>query len=422
VNNQSQPENLGNSWCSGHINLTIEDPLLSRGSGAPVYLEYQQHENDTLEHGDLIVIDTSKKITTLIQDDVIQTLSENVRKQYKFHAMHAVFDILYIPHDYILSEPSEEFNRMLEHIYGFRLDAKLLGYKELICQNTKKKKRVYIPVYDLKALPSFSPIKKYLSRKNSCNRVISQLEKIKEVDYILQIVLTIPHDLKITIEDFKTKVKQFIKRVEKELFNGDKLGGFYNIHIWSSRKPMEKHLHVHILIPNAILNSEGKLIRFQPYFSEKNLKKMRKIWSEIVGKSSDIHVSYAPKAERSRILHLFKYASRHPLIDFAYYYVDNKFDEKDSEKIREILEYDNRRMSFGWCRKLKQFAGKPDEDEDRCPLCGGKTISGKVFEKIEVDMIVFFDWSSRCLKFYSKYIELKDGDDFDGDECEPPYI
>jgi len=109
VNNQTTEKNpLGNSWCSGHINLTIEDPLLSRGSGAPVYLEYQQHENDTLEHGDLIVIDTSKKITTLIQDDVIQTLSENVRKQYKFHAMHAVFDILYIPHDYILSEPPEE--------------------------------------------------------------------------------------------------------------------------------------------------------------------------------------------------------------------------------------------------------------------------------------------------------------------------
>jgi len=387
--NQTKTPSYIEKWTSGYISFLeceIGETILSRGSGSPVYLEYRQHEQQQLG-----------SITTLL--DVVRPLSQSVDKRYKFHTLHAVYDILYIPHDYILSEPSEEFNRMLEYVEGFRIDGKLLGYREIICQNTKKKKRVYIPVYDLKALPSFSPMKKYLSRKNSCNRVISQLEHVKEIDYILQLVLTIPHELEITIEDFRQKIRQFIKRVERELFNGDKLGGFYNIHIWSSQKPMEKHLHVHILIPNAILNSEGKLIRFKPYFSRERLEKMRKIWSELIGRDADIHASYAPKAERSRVLHLFKYASRHPLIDFAYYYAENEFREEDAEKIKEILEYDNRRVSFGWCRRFKEFVKEKVEEKERCPICGGELVLGEIVETPYVELIVFFDWKERKLKY-----------------------
>lgn len=375
---------------SDYINFTEVDAsigtILSGGRGStPVYLEYRQHENNS--------------ITTFIE--TIRQLSYDVDKRYKFHTLHAVYDILYIPHDYILSEPPEEFNRMLEYVEGFRIDSKLLGYREIICQATRKKKRVYIPVYDLKTLPNFSPMKKYLSRKNSCNRVISQLEQINEVDYIIQIVLTVPHDLEITVKDFMKKIMQFIRRVEKELFDGDKLGGFYNIHIWSSEKPMEKHMHAHLLIPNAVMNSNGKLIRFKPYFVKRRLERLRKIWSDIIGKSAVIHVSYASMENRAKVVHMFRYASRHPLIDFAYYYVNNKFDEKDAEKIKEILEYNNRRVSFGWCRKLKQFVGEEkDGEEDRCPICGGKVVVRDVYELDHVDLIVFFDWKERKLKYF----------------------
>jgi hypothetical protein len=138
---------------------------------------------------------------------------------------------------------------------------------------------------------------------------------------------------------------------------------------------------------------DGKFIRFRPYF---DVDFIREIWRESLRSVGlnfdvvDVKVRYVKLSNRASVVHRVKYASRHPLIDIASYYVDRDY-EGLSDGLRDwylkLIYYVNRRVCGGFLRKLSKLVG--DVEVKRvCPICGSECDDGGTVGFNEVDDLV----------------------------------
>jgi hypothetical protein len=274
----------------------------------------------------------------------------------------------------------------------------IVGYSAALCSQSGNV--VYYPKYEA---GEYSPYSKAVSVRSSANRLASQLCKLPEASgindlYLLGWDMTFPKEISmIALTDSKKAmsivdkaVKEFVKKLIKETTwirkKGQKLGYSYNPHVWHSHHagdlkeistPDEPHLHAHINLVNLVVRGDKPddvdYVRFNP-----NVKRelIEKCWSYAIFKACAFSVShpvfylhYIPLTLRARIAHRIRYCGRSPLNDLFDYYQDNDFDENIPKEYNEFLiDYNNRRRSFGFLRGIKKLVGEV-EGEKICPVC-----------------------------------------------------
>jgi len=143
-------------------------------------------------------------------------------------------------------------------------------------------------------------------------RIIEQLEFLEQhskVDYLFHVVLTAPDFVSESLgsphvvhkkergvwvrkerdllADFRAAVRYFIKRLGRELFphHPAVLGAWFGVHVWSSSRPLDKHLHAHVLMPNVAYNvNEKTFYRFSPHVNDRMRRLVRKCWRDALKK------------------------------------------------------------------------------------------------------------------------------------------
>jgi hypothetical protein len=217
------------------------------------------------------------------------------------------------------------------------------------------------------------------------------------VDYLICFDLTVPEEFSLNwasnvdfgVRKLREAFKFFVRCLEAK-FNGE-LGYFYNIHVWGT-KSLKPHFHVHSSFCNVVFKDD-RFIRFRPYF---DVDFIRQIWKESLRSVGlnvdvvDVKVSYIKLSNHGAVVHRVKYASRHPLIDIASYYVDRDY-EGLSDGLRDwylkLIYYVNRRVCGGFLRKLSKLVG--DVEVKRvCPICGSECDDGGTVGFNEVDDLV----------------------------------
>jgi hypothetical protein len=335
--------------------------------------------------------------------------------------LHKLHNITFLDFNDLLANPPEKFKEYVKRLgYGHLADNaeidEIRPVRAKICVNGKV---VYVPNYSRKN----ELIKKEISRRSSVSRSINMLYAVIDIikaDYMLSITPTIPiHAINPKkIEEDREKAreafKDFIKRIEKEFFRGSKLGGCYNIHIWSSSE-LTPYIHIHSHILNACRDKKGEFHRFRPYFAPEDLEKLRKIWKECLIKHRfsipenelDVHVDYVKLENRPLVFHKLKYSARSPLIDLVRYFILHDQAPNISDEWAEtLIFYENRRSVFGFFRNLKQLIGEVRRGKS-CPVCGSEIdeytecLNYVEWENMFRDgkmIIVFFDPKTRKMK------------------------
>ena len=275
--------------------------------------------------------------------------------------------------------------------------AEIIGFSGSVCSESGN--TVYIPKYDA---GEYSPYSKAVSVRSSSNRLASQICKLPEASkqddlYLMGWDMTFPKEVSLialtdpekAVSIAEKSIKVFMKQLLKDTNwirrEGQKLGYFFNIHVWHSHHvgdikeistPDEPHLHVHLNLVNMVVRERGRdvdYVRFNP-----NVKKdlVKKCWSYAIFKGASYMVSdpvfylhYIPLTSRARISHRIRYCGRSPLNDLFDYYQDHDFNEGIPEDYNKFLiDYKNRRRPCGFLRGIKNLVG--DVDGERvCPVC-----------------------------------------------------
>ena len=303
--------------------------------------------------------------------------------------------------DYTRFDVSDDLRRL-----GARLDLSpdvfsftFTGYKLFECLNeTCSLDRVYLPMV---STGMYHP---YRSSKHSSRcvaRTIDVLDFIATIspaDYVQFMVLTAPGWVSDQLLDpgvlgsFKKAVSFFYADLPARLFPGktSKLGAIFGVHTWSSKHPLEKHLHAHSAMPNVAYNSDDeKFYRFNPCLDEKVVKecwrdalKEFKLWDDPdPDHLPDVGLEYASlnpfDAEaRAKLVHHIKYNFRLPLADLNENLEREAVEALDLDErfARHLMGYTTRRHRVGWMTNLKRFGSCVcrKSTSQPCPICGSE--------------------------------------------------
>jgi hypothetical protein len=336
--------------------------------------------------------------------------------------LHKLHNITFLDFNDLLANPSEKFKQYVKRLgYGHLADNaeidEIRPVRAKICVNGKV---VYVPNYSRKN----ELIKKSISRRSSVNRLINRLyeavDKIK-ADYMLNFTLTVPiwlidpENIENELKKVRKAFRKFIKRLETEFYRGSKLGGCYNVHIWSSEK-LTPYIHIHMHILNVCQDKNGEFHRFRPFYSLEQLETIRGIWRDCLIEAGysipenvklDFYVDYVKLENRPLVFHKLKYSARSPLIDLVRYFI--LYDQAPNisdEWAETLIFYENRRNVFGFFRNLKQLIGEVRKRKS-CPVCGSEVdeytecLNYVEWENMFRDcrmIIVFFDPKTRKMK------------------------
>jgi hypothetical protein len=337
--------------------------------------------------------------------------------------LHKLHSITFLDFSDLLANPPDKYKEYVKRLgYGHLADTAELDeirpIRAKICVNGNV---VYVPRYSRKN----ELIKKSISRRSSVNRLINQIYRLREKigsDYMLNFTLTVPtwlinpENIEADVQKVRKALKMFVRRVEKEIYGGSRLGGCYNVHIWSSER-LTPYIHIHMHMLNVCQDKNGEFHRFRPYYSREQLEAIRKIWKDCLIKSGysiaenielDIYIDYVKLENRALVFHKLKYSARSPLIDLVRYFILNDKEPDITDQWAEtIIFYENRRSVFGFFRNLKRIIGEVSEKTRHCPVCGSEI--DEVVESLHYGewermfkegkhIIVFFDPKTRKYK------------------------
>jgi hypothetical protein len=360
-------------YTSGQQSPIVQTFVSSRVSDTSVYLEYSYHEilQQVLARGN------------------VKTISRD-----KLQDVHDGFDAVFLDFYSMLIHPPEGFVRLMGDLGFGGVDCVDDGFRVVRCRVGKD---VYVP--NVIFAGKFSPYRKWRNVAPSLSRFVNKLFRLRNlgVDYLINIDLTIPQEISLSwssnvddgIRILKNALKFFVRCLESK-FHGQ-LGYFYNIHVWGT-KSLKPHFHVHSSFCNVVFK-DGKFIRFRPYF---DVDFIREIWRESLRSVGvkvnvvDVKVSYIKLSNRGGVVHRVKYASRHPLIDIASYYVEHSYDGVDNglrDWYLKLIYYVNRRVCGGFLRKLSKLVGDVDV-KHVCPICGCESDNGGTVGFNEVDDLI----------------------------------
>lgn len=271
------------------------------------------------------------------------------------------------------------------------------GYKLFECKNVNcDVEKVYTPMLDTGI---YHP---YRSTKHSARCVAQTLDVIDFItenipaDYAQFICLTAPgwvskelldHG---TIGRFKKAIHYFLDNLHDRMFprRPSHFGALYAMHTWRSSRPLEPHLHTHLILPNVVYNSVDKrFYRFNPSLDDRVVKECWRealvrvgFWDRCDIDLPDVHLQYVSlnpfdSTERARLVHHIKYIFRLPLAD-----MNERLERRDVEVLdlderfaRYLFDYITRRHRLGWMTNLKRFGGGPvcsKSTSQPCPVCG----------------------------------------------------
>jgi len=307
---------------------------------------------------------------------------------------HDGFDVVFLDFYSMLIHPPRGFVKLMEDLGFGSVDCVDDGFRVVKCRVGKD---VFVP--NVLFAPKFNPYRKWRNVAPSLSRFVNKLFRLRDlgVDYLVCFDLTVPQEVSLSwscnVDDGVRKLREAFKFFAKCLeckFHGE-LGYFYNIHIWGT-KSLKPHFHVHSSFCNVVFK-DGKFIRFRPFF---DVDFIRQIWRESlrsVGVNADVvdvKVSYIKLSNHGIVVHRVKYASRHPLLDIASYYVDHSYNGVD-DGLRDwylhLIYYVNRRVCGGFLRKLSKLVSNVDV-KNVCPICGGESDDGGTVGFSEVDDLV----------------------------------
>lgn len=314
------------------------------------------------------------------------------------------------------------------------------GYRAWGCENPRcEVNRVYIPMVNCGTFHPWTSFK-HVSRCEA--QVLDQLEFLEKhspVDYISHVVLTAPGWVsdglldKNTLKRFRKAVHRFLNLLVKRLFPrraDGRLAVWFGVHVWSSERPLNKHLHAHLLLPNVVLNrKEQKFYRFAPLLPEKEVKecwraalgeaglwdsnlpsgdlpdvglkfyrlrvlpralmemvekKAWAIWREVEPTEPDGPppqyvvadvLKEIPRSEFTELNPLVKekirYCFRFPLVDLNKHLTADMLAGCDERWTEFLINYTTRRFRAGFLNSLKQFGYICRNSRNaRCPFCG----------------------------------------------------
>lgn len=174
--------------------------------------------------------------------------------------------------------------------------------------------------------------------------------------------------------DFRQELERFFER------NRDaELAYTVNLHVWSSRNPLDPHFHFHVVLIGARFMEEGPK-RINPML---DVDTLRGRWAASLyrcgalkpAETPDIWSGYITLTPERypEVLHLLKYARRGWLYDFALFcrdYPNARPDRFHADRIAFFVEYRNQTRTYcGW-RALHELGA-----EERCvnPITGEKS-------------------------------------------------
>jgi hypothetical protein len=301
--------------------------------------------------------------------------------------------------------------KMLGYDINQVLHYEVIAYKHFYCDNENcEVKDFYIPMVKAGKYHIYQSFK-------HCERVVAQimdkLEALRQkfdFDYVIAIDLTYPKEISLKLlnpverEEILKKNKKAVKLFREELHRflfpdkNSKLGLIYTPHIWRTRRPLEPHLHNHIIMPNIAIEEvkvkigdEEKIEviahRFKPFIKEEFLRELWKVvlikcglWNNS-NKKADIHIRYIKATDKGRLAHRIRYMFRMPIIDLNEYLKNEDLEEGSFEKVKDfanfLINYTPRRHNLGWLTNLKKMNVEPcrksiSRNEYLCPKCGNK--------------------------------------------------
>lgn len=248
--------------------------------------------------------------------------------------------------------------------------------------------------------------------KRSAVRTFRQLEAISKITADLRlgdITLTAPKEMSLELSRMGDKgidfmwacYRRFWKELPGVLGIPGELGARANLHIWSSRNPLNPHYHIHLLLLNYAVNGgrltskyfgqgiikeysehlevdgKTKIIQKRGYvpFSDSELLKVKALWLDVLQRAARRHglkcqlpndpskigvnVQFASIKDAGRCLHWLEYEGRHWDGDFIKYYQAEYYHPEDCPNPPEWLEnYKNNARKFGFWRALKDYSGE----------------------------------------------------------------
>ncbi|GAH92140.1 unnamed protein product [marine sediment metagenome] len=294
-----------------------------------------------------------------------------------------------------------------------RLKFEFRGYRTCNCFNKKCPiETVRLPVI---VCGRYHP---YASVKHSARSLARALDQIKFVekrsgsDYMICLDLTCPKDVSSRLPDDKIikrvrrAVSDLTRKLQARLSHGahknSRLGGFYTIHVWATRRPLEPHLHVHLQLFNVAYNSKEKRFhRFKPSVDHVLVKrtwrdalKARGLWSDPTEASlPSCHVRYVrlkdyfrtsdgasgERVGRRRLIHRLKYISRKPIVDLNANLTPDQLEGPHNPAwVRYLLDYTPRHVKIGFMRDLKALGHVCRKSFlPPCPICGEDLTKGQ---------------------------------------------
>lgn len=288
----------------------------------------------------------------------------------------------------------------------------VIAYKHFYCENEEcEVKDFYVPMVKAGKYHIYQSFK-------HCERVVAQvmdkLEALRQkfdFDYVIAIDLTYPKEISLKLlnpverEEILKKNRKAIKLFREELHRflfpdkNSKLGLIYTPHTWRTKRPLEPHLHNHIIMPNIAIEEvkvkigdEEKIEviahRFKPFISEKFLKELWKavlikcnLWNTDINKKVDARIRFIKATDKGRLAHRIRYMFRMPIIDLNEYLRPEDLEEGSFEKVKDfanfLINYTPRRHNLGWLTNLKRLKIEPcrksiSRNEYLCPKCGNK--------------------------------------------------
>ncbi|NPA75842.1 MAG: hypothetical protein GXO25_07175 [Euryarchaeota archaeon] len=176
----------------------------------------------------------------------------------------------------------------------------------------------------------------------------------------------------------------FMRKLSSKFLKSDDemLGYFRNLHPVGSQNPFEAHLHIHLTLINLVFrerDGEMEFVRFNPVM---NVDEIRTMWKSALAEHGidvpgnvDVHTQYK-KVGTGYFLHWVKYSARRFSYDYSEYLFANPLPESwNKEFVRNVLEYRNQRVNYGWLRKMTYIEDNlpnirivRDSDNDVLPL------------------------------------------------------
>jgi hypothetical protein len=278
-----------------------------------------------------------------------------------------------------------------------------------------------------------NPYRKYQLARAHSGRIVSGFQRVIDnhrlKDFrLVEIVLTVPAEVSEWLSN-KENGKDIAWRIYKRFYsqlpeiigiNSGELAAGSNLHVWSSKEPLEPHYHVHALIPNYTVQY-GEINNFQKWsgggivkryqdqngkwrtgcvpFSAEQLLNLKKTWTKAVRDTChrygisvpyfkdkrtlcDVYIGFLKWEDtsfgRAKFIHKINYQKRSWVEDYAIYSNDHTHCPDPPSWLEG---YANRTRAFGWWMRLSELAGEcVDGKEKISPLTGEPMIKAdKVF-------------------------------------------